>query len=67
MVEITSADWVNLLCYTPKSPKGDLLIIRDFHTPKGGRGHSRQPKGGIINGEIRKVSPPFEGGVAAAQ
>jgi hypothetical protein len=26
--------------------------------------HSCQPKSGIINTEIREVSPPFEGGVA---
>jgi hypothetical protein len=29
---------VNFLCYTPKSPEGDLLIIKGFHTPLGGQG-----------------------------
>ena len=28
----------SLLVDTPKSPRGDLLIIRDFHTPLGGQG-----------------------------
>ena len=33
---------VNFLCYTPKSLRGDLLIIRGFHTPLGGQGVSKR-------------------------
>jgi len=35
-----------------------------FLPPNHPEGHSRQPKSCIVNTWIKKVSPPFEGGVA---
>jgi hypothetical protein len=61
MILLGAVEKVDFLGYTPKSPKGDLLIIRGFYTPlallrrsgyamaKGGRGSKRglfrQPPG----------------------